>query len=552
MTVAHVVFPVPVDSHFDYLVPEELAGKVLPGCRVQAVFARRKSVGVVVGLADHSEYKDLITIIKVLDDVPVFTAAMLDFAGVFAARNACSLGEALLLALPQTLRKSGTKVKNAGWSTERSCVKPKASHRLIFDPLFEQRWEILLPRMRAELDAGRGVLVLLPESSYLDEVLPRLGGLAGPDERVLLHQDTPGEEYARWRKVRSGEVRLVVGYLSAVFAPVCSLGLIVMIDEESRFYKNDQTPFYHAREAAFLRAEKEGASVVCVSSAPSVELWREVKSGEVALEKVNAPLPPVSFLDISNFKMRKGNLLSPGLRLHLERVLKSGGKAMLYVPAAKGVGYVLEEIRKYMPQVLAGGYDQTSTSRPAVDVLVATQAVFRFRGRIMFEFAAALDIDYEFHKADHRAGHAAFALVQYLRQMVRKSVLLQTRESRSPQLHAIAADSHETFYVQELAVREEMGFPPFGAFAALVIRSADPDLACAESKRLYDIFIAADDAGVNVMEPQQDRAAIVRGKFRWRVMLQGADRARIVKIARATALKFRGRKDTILTVNIDP
>ena len=119
-------------------------------------------------------------------------------------------------------------------------------------------------------------------------------------------------------------------------------------------------------------------------------------------------------------------------------------------------------------------------------------------------------------------------------------------------MHAIADDGHEKFYTQELAAREEMGFPPFGVFAALVIRSADPELACAESKRLYDIFVAAGHAGVNVMEPAQDRAAIVRGKFRWRVMLQGQDRMAVVAAARATALKFHGKKDTILTVNIDP
>jgi primosomal protein N' len=396
------------------------------------------------------------------------------------------------------------------------------------------------------------VLVLVPESSYLEDILPRLGLLAGPQERSLLRQGPDRQEYGRWLKVRQGEVKLAVGFLSAVFAPVQSLGLIVIIDEESRFYKNDQTPFYHAREAAFLRAEMEGASVVCVSSAPSVELWREVAQERLACECLDAPLPSVRFLDISNFKMKRGSLLSPGLRLHLEGVLKAGGKALLYVPASKGVGFVLEEIKKYMPQARAAGYEKSSSALPEADIIVATQAVFRYRGRVMFDFAAALDIDFEFHKADHRAAHSAFALVQYLRQMARKSVLLQTREPKSPQLHAIADDSHEKFYAGELKAREEMGFPPFGVFVALVVRSADPELACREAKRLYDVLNATGLEGMNVMEPQQDRTAMARGKFRWRVMLQGQSRQPLVKTARDAALKFRGKKDTILTVNIDP
>ncbi|MEI6437678.1 MAG: hypothetical protein WCO69_02880 [Candidatus Omnitrophota bacterium] len=549
--IAHLVFPVPVDSHFDYLIPPALAGKVVPGCRVQAVFARKKSVGVVVGLAEHSDYKDLITIIKVLDEVPLFSAAMLAFCRDFATHNACSFGEALFMCLPAALRKARRK-ETGGWAQEIAVSKPQPRHGLIFDASFDKRWEILLPRMRAELEAGRSVLVLVPESSCLEEVLPHLGPLVGPEGRVLLRHDTEKEEYARWLKVRRGEAKLVVGFLSAVFAPAQSLGLIVVVDEESRFYKNDQTPFYHAREAAFLRAQKEKASLICVSSAPSVELWREVAQQRVALERVEAPLPSVRFLDVSNFKMKKGSLLSPGLRLHLEKVLKERGKALLYVPAAKGVGYVLEEIRKYMPSARAAGYEKSSSARPDVDILVATQAIFRFRGRVTYDFAAALDIDYEFHKADHRAAHGAFALVQYLRQMSRKPVLVQTRDPKSPQLHAIADDGHEKFYAQEIQLREEVGFPPFGVFVALVVRSADPELACAECKRLYDMLTAAASEGVNVMEPQQDRAAIVRGKFRWRVILQGMDRAGTVAMARGVALKFRGKKDTVLTVNIDP
>ena len=550
-SIAHVVFPVPVDTCFDYIIPEHLLGKVCVGARVQAVFARKKSVGVVVGLADRSEYKELNTLIKVLDPAPLFSPLMLDFARSFAQKNVCSTGEAIFLALPSCLRKS-KKSENQENSEKTSTLPGSVEVSLIFDRGLAGRWDVLLPRMRRVLEGGKGVLVLLPESSYLEDVLPRLADLADPGKRGLLRQGTEGEEYERWMKILRGEARLVVGFLSAVFAPVSNLGLIVIVDEESRFYKNDQSPFYHAREAAFARAEKEGSAVVCVSSAPSVELWHDVAAGKLPVERIDAALPPVRFLDITNFKMKKGSLLSPGLRLHLERALKDGGKALLYVPAAKGVGFVLEEIRKYMPQARAAGYERLSSAMPDVDILVATQAIFRYRGRAVFDFAAALDIDYEFHKDDHRAAHGAFALVQYLRQMAHKSVLLQTRESKSPQLHAIAEDRCEKFYADELLARKEMGFPPFGAFAALVVRSSDPELACAEAKRLYDVLSSMSTAEVNVMEPQQDRTAVVRGKFRWRVMLQGNVRSEVVGMAREAALKFRGKKDTILTVNIDP
>ncbi len=548
LTIAHVVFPVPVDSHFDYLIPEHLIGSILVGSRVQAVFARKKSLGIVVGLAARSDFPELITIIKRLDITPLFSVGMLDFARSFARENGCSLGEALFLFLPPRLRKPVLLKTEACLRVTPSI--PSVS--LLFDRSLTGRWNILTAQIRDELSVGRGVLVLVPESSYLEDVLARLAELAPAKERVLLRQGTEKQEYERWQKVYQGEARLVVGFLSAVFAPVQPLGLIIVIDEESHFYKSDQTPFYHAREAALLRAGCQGARVICVSSAPSVELWREVADGRVVLEKINADLPPVRFLDISNFKMKKGSLLSPGLRLHLEGVLKNKGKAILYVPAAKGVAFVLEELKKYMPQARAAGYERVSSVLPEADVIVATQAIFRYRGKLRVDFAAVLDIDYEFHKSDHRAAHLAFALVQYLRQMAQKMVLLQTRESQSLQLHAIADEGHEKFYLAELASREEMQFPPFGVFVALVVRSADPELACAEAKRLYDILSTASEDGVNVMEPQQDRAAILRGKFRWCVTLQGQDRRCVINAGREAVSRFRGKKDIVLTMNIDP
>jgi primosomal protein N' len=558
LMIAHVVFAVPVDSHFDYIVPERLLGVVAIGVRVQAVFARKKCAGIVVGLAGHSSFENLNTIIKVLDGGPVLAPSMLAFAREFSAWNACSWGEAVSLFLPAALRKSSVSRKKMMLPAAAHSGEPMAVNgaggavELVFDRTLTRRWEVLLPRMRAELSAGRSVLILVPEHSYVDEVIARIAELAPSEAVVALCQMTEKEELDRWARIRGGSVRVVTGFVSAVFAPLDRPGLIVVIDEESRFFKNDQTPFYHAREAALLRGRVQGIPVLCVSSAPSAEIWREAAEKRAALTVLESPLPPVRFLDISNFKMKKGSLLSPGLRQHLEGVIKAGGRALLYVPAGKGVSFVLEELAKYMPQARAAGYDRDSAAMPEADILVATQAVFRYRGRKAFDFAAVLDIDYEFHKADHRAAQAAFALVQYLRQMARARVLLQTRSPQDLMLHAIADEGYAKFYSAELTSRQEMMFPPFGAFAALVVRSVDPELACAEAKRLYDIFINDSIEHVNVMEPQQDRSMMLRGKFRWRVTLQGENRALIVRTARDAAMKFRGRKDAILTVNIDP
>lgn len=552
--IAHLVFNVPVDSHYDYLIPEHLRGLVRVGCRVQAVFARKKTVGVVIGLADRSPYDNLNVIIKVLDAFPALPPELLVLAKTFAGQNACSVGEAVFLFLPGYLRQSGRIKEADGGDGGAAAASFKGQPRsaFVFDRTVVERWNIIKPAVEDALAKGRGVLLLLPESSYLEDVLPRLTDLAGPKERVLLRQGTEKDECARWLSVRTGRARLVVGFLSAVFAPVRDLGLIVVLDEESRYYKNDQSPFYNARDVAHARSLLENARLLLVSSAPSVESWARVSAPSWDVQVLPALLPGVAFLDISNFKMKKGSLISPGLRVRLENIFKAGGKSLLYVPAAKGVAMVMEELKRFFPQAAVAGYEKESSRWPDAQMVVATQSVFRHRGKVVVDFISVLDIDYEFHKSDHRAAHGAYALVQYLRQMARQTLLLQTREAHSPQLHAIAQDSHEMFYTHEIKLRQEMGFPPFGVFAAMVLRSADPELACAEAKRLYDMLVELGHDGVNVMEPQQDRSAILRGKFRWRVMLHGAELAAVVILCREVSAKFRGKKDTILTVNIDP
>jgi primosomal protein N' (replication factor Y) len=177
--------------------------------------------------------------------------------------------------------------------------------------------------------------------------------------------------------------------------------------------------------------------------------------------------------------------------------------------------------------------------------------MFRHRSSLKIAVAAVLDIDWEFHKHDHQASHGAFALVQHLRQMAQEEVLLQTRQASDPLLHTLASDDPHVFYRQELALRRQMELPPFKAIVMIILRSTDPALACAEAKRLYDILMPVVPDGVMVLDPQQDRSPLVRGKFRYCVSVQGADMIRTVGCVQGALKMFRPKKDTVVTVNVD-
>ena len=130
---------------------------------------------------------------------------------------------------------------------------------------------VYLEAVRRALAAGRGAIVLVPEIGLTPQTVSRLRGAFGDQVAVLHSALSDGERADAWRLLRRGERRVAVGARSAVFAPVADLGMIVLDEEHEASYKNGETPRYHAREVAAVRARIEGASLVLGSATPSLE-----------------------------------------------------------------------------------------------------------------------------------------------------------------------------------------------------------------------------------------------------------------------------------------
>ena len=143
--------------------------------------------------------------------------------------------------------------------------------------------EVYLQAIAAELEAGRGAIVLVPEISLTPQTVQRFVSRFG-DRVALLHSAlSDGERYDEWHRLRSGAARVAVGPRSAVFAPVADLGLIVVDEEHEPSYKQDSSaPRYHARDVAVLRGAIEGAKVVLGSATPSLESWHNAETGKYA------------------------------------------------------------------------------------------------------------------------------------------------------------------------------------------------------------------------------------------------------------------------------
>jgi primosomal protein N' (replication factor Y) len=162
---------------------------------------------------------------------------------------------------------------------------------------------IYLAGMRSVLEAGRSAILLVPEIGLTPAVAADLHQVFG-DEVAILHSALSDQERAQqWHRIRRGEARMVVGTRSAVFAPVSDLALLIVDEEQDSSYKQEETPRYHARDVAVMRAKMANAVVVLGSATPSLESYFNAKKHKYTLLELpdrveQRALPEVEIVDM--------------------------------------------------------------------------------------------------------------------------------------------------------------------------------------------------------------------------------------------------------------
>lgn len=140
--------------------------------------------------------------------------------------------------------------------------------------------EVYLDLVAATLNAGKQVMLLVPEINLTPQLVDRVIAALPDVPTAIMHSKiSPTERNRAWHDVFSGSARLIVGTRLAVFAPAAELGLIVIDEEHDSSYKQGESPRYHARDAAIVRAQHAGIPVVLASATPSLESWRQARAG---------------------------------------------------------------------------------------------------------------------------------------------------------------------------------------------------------------------------------------------------------------------------------
>ncbi len=343
---ADLYVPFPVNGRFTYRVPE---GRViLPGCRVVVNFSGRQTVAFTAEVHNNKpEDYDVKEITSVIDDEPVFDRRLIKLSEDIASYYFSSTGEVLSLAVPSGRKPSDRYRVPLERSEKRSVILNRDQeeiyreirnqyeegnlHHLLFGVTGSGKTEVYIELARYLIERGKSVIYLVPEISISSQIFRRLWEVFG-DDLIIYHSSiTPNQRLFSWNKFFRGEARIAVGTRSAVFLQCPDLGGIIIDEEHDGSYKENSSPRYNARRAAFYRSRDEGSLVVLGSATPSVESLYAAETGTLKLHRFReryggSKLPEV---EVVEFNPGDGkDYLSSTLKLFTKRAIDEGNQVI--------------------------------------------------------------------------------------------------------------------------------------------------------------------------------------------------------------------------------
>ncbi len=611
--IAQVVVGLPVEGPFDYSIPENLKEQIAVGQRVRVSFARRISIGYIVGFKEKSSFPKLNPILSLLDSAPTLDQRALQLTKQLSEYYSCSWGEAIEAYLPTPLRK----VKEFNFSLPLKASSLSTSSKeitLLHDVSLDKRWPFLIEQIKKRLTNKESVLFLIPEISLAGAIESKLKTSIDAAMIISERPTNDKKDLEHWCKVQDGNAYLCLGTRSAVFTPLSKLGLIIIYDEENGSYKQEQIPHYHVHQVAFMRQELEGCEIIFVSAAPCAETWGEAKKEKwTRVDFSNDQPAAVQMVDMTNYNPQKTSILSFPLQNSIQKILENRGRIILFMnrrgfstltrcnqcgftvkcqrcdvnltylyskkmmvcrhcnftqelpklcPSCHGsylrsMGTGMEklesELARLYPYAKVSLYDQDTTQFPQMsNIIIATQAILREKENIRADLVAMMNFDAELNRLDFRSAQKAFSLLVHLRLLAKEKFVIQTRMIDSYCFPAISKFDFNLFYNKELVFRKELQLPPYKHLVAINLRGAKEDVVFEQSKILYQSLTAQTPSAIEVSDLHPDILPKLRDKYRYSIMLKGKSVKGILAFAKKVLKDFKRRGKVILTINVDP
>ena len=506
--------------------------------------------------------------------------------------------------------------------------------------------EVYIHAIREVLRYGRQAIVLVPEISLTPQTEQRFRSRFG--RVAVLHSHLRDvERHRHWQSIARGEVQVIVGARSAVFAPTPNLGIIILDEEHEGSFKQETAPRYHARDVALERARSENVPLVLGSATPSLESWQRATGAAEGDEHekyelvsmprriADRPLPAVLTVDLRmEFRDRRSRgAISRQLHQAMDVALKDDGQVILLLnrrgfsthiqcPACGGVlrcphcavalthhlheqtaichlcdhrqaapiecpecrfagirygglgTQKLEaEVRARFPDYRClrmdtdtmqkhGSHERALAAFRAGDVrvLVGTQMIAKGLDFPNVTLVGVINADIALHLPDFRAAERTFQLVTQVAGRTGRGpkggrVLVQTYSPEHPAIAAAVRHDFAAFATSELPIRRALAYPPYTGMIRLVVRgtaeAATERFAAALAERVQQ-EVDKLELVARVLGPAPAPIAKLRGKHRFQIQAQAADRAKLREAIRLATTDLPLDDDLQWTVDVDP
>lgn len=616
MLFAKVVFSLAVIGSFDYLVPAELSRKIKVSSRVKVYFGNRKMVGYCVGLSKKTNITKLKSVLEVIDDFPLLDKEMLLLTKKLSDYYCCSWGQAIDTALPLALR-NGIALQGILGSTAKEALKARTKLNnnvvLIQELNKDYRWSLYLGQIRLALENQKSSIVLLPALYSALKAKESLSKDLGIDVGILYRKQP--KELIEWSKIFSGNIRVVVGIRSAIFAPVKNLGLVIVDNEEDPVYKQDQVPHYHVRNIAFMRTRIENAKLILGCATPSLEAYLLAKKTLIKKSLACQPACEVKIIDLKDvsYEVRKKGLFS--LKYLMDSItsnIESGGKTLLFlnrrgfatlatciscgvclkcprcsinlvyhfkdnilnchycnfkmIPpnicpscncgyirySGTGTEKIESELHRIFPQARVKMPDDVTKIDPlSADIFIASKSTIKLVD-FKFDLTAVLSIDNFLNRVDFRSGEKAFNLLFSLLAITKNRFIIATTFCKHHVFRALKNSAPNIFYDAELKERKSLNFPPYRHLCLVKLRGKNQEKLKQVSLTLFETLKKANhNKNIDIISVNPADPQKKRGLFYWQVLIKALNPNQLSKFLKINLKNLR-HSGIIVTVDMDP
>jgi primosomal protein N' (replication factor Y) len=339
-----LAFNLPVKRQFTYRVPEGI--EIFIGGRVSAPFGSRLLTGVAVGetATPPDGIGEIRDVKHAVDRRTLVNENTLELAKWMSRMYMCSLGEALFAMIPGGRREGEPdelpleedmlehELAPQQKEAVRAVSSAGAGSFYLFGVTGSGKTDVYLHAAQDATVRGEGVIYLVPEIALTHQVVRVFRKAYGTRLAVLHSALTPSQRLAEWLRIMDGEVDVVIGARSAVFAPVGKLGLLVIDEEQEGAYKSSTTPRYHARQVAMFRASRDKARLLMGSATPSLEAYHFMSEGKLVplrmpLRLSGGRMPTIETVDMR----REQGPLSQALIDAVSRTAMEGRQSILFL-----------------------------------------------------------------------------------------------------------------------------------------------------------------------------------------------------------------------------